>query len=394
MYGAFPYPSGGPTLRQATDARLLLSYVERGRPAGRPIQVLDAGCGRGAGLIGAAATQSDVDFLGVDVCREALLDAQREARRRGLANVRLAEIDLMTLAGLEVPDGGFDVILSSGVVHHLADPLVGLSRLAGVLAPHGVLSLMVYGRHGRESLYRVVRALDALVPRSLELRERLHWGRELVRAVEGGPIASGPWSDLTGIDDVEFVDRYLNVNETSYDVPALFELLERAGLWFLRWAEPNDWRLETILPPGPLLDRARTLAPQQQFELVDALAWRPAFELVVAKRGAEPRSPFDPAVHEPLAWSPEATLRSERRNLRGSQRVESLFLQVRRGEPVPLRGALAQTALAIEHQHEAFALSDLAVELASRGIDRAQAQAAIAELVQLEALYRPHLADV
>ena len=62
---------------------------------------------------------------------------------------------------LDGPAGGFDVILSSGVVHHLVDPLAGLQRLREHLAPHGVLSLMVYGRHGRESLYRVVQGLSA-----------------------------------------------------------------------------------------------------------------------------------------------------------------------------------------------------------------------------------------
>lgn len=395
MYSAFPYPAGGPTLRQGTDARLLLSYVERSRQAGRAIHVLDAGCGRGVGLIGAASTQPDVEFLGVDLCREALRDADREVQRRGLANVRLAELDLMTLAGLEVPVGGFEVILSSGVVHHLVDPLAGLTRLADVLAPHGVLSLMVYGRHGRESLYRVVRAIDALAPRGLPLRERLKWGRELVASTDSPAFASGPWNDLRDVSEVEFVDRYLNVNETSYDVPALFTLLERAGLEFVRWTEPRDWRLDELLPAGALLERARSLSPRAQFELVDALTWRPALELVVCKRGNTARAPFAGAERDALAWNPEATLRVERRNLRGAQRTESLALQIRRREPAQLTsGPLAQAVLAVEQQQDAFALADLVEALRERGISAAAAREAAFELVRLEALYRPHLADV
>ena len=40
------------------------------------------------------------------------------------------------------------------------------------------------------------------------------------------------------IHDNEFVDRYLNVNETSYDVASLFNLLDRQDFKFLRWVEP------------------------------------------------------------------------------------------------------------------------------------------------------------
>jgi hypothetical protein len=50
-----------------------------------------------------------------------------------------------------------------------------------VLAPHGLISLMVYGTHGREPLYRMVRALDLLVPRDRPIPERLAAARRLVR---------------------------------------------------------------------------------------------------------------------------------------------------------------------------------------------------------------------
>ncbi|MCC6407886.1 MAG: class I SAM-dependent methyltransferase [Planctomycetes bacterium] len=400
MYSAFPYPAGAPTFRQATDARLLLSYGERGRPAGRPLTVLDAGCGRGVGLIGAAALQPDVDFLGIDLCGPALEHARAEVARRGLANVRLAEVDLMTLAGLDVPPGGFDVVLSSGVVHHLADPEVGLRRLANVLAPHGVLSLMVYGRRGRESLHRLVRAIDAVAPRELPLEERLRVGRALVAGVESAPLMHGPWSDQRTIGDVEFVDRYLNVHETSYDVPGLFALCERAGLEFLRWAEPADWDAESLVPAGPLRERIARLPAARRFALVDELAWRPSLELVLALPGNAPRAPLDANARddEPLAWNPEASLRIERRNLRDRERVESLALQVRRREPLKLEnGPLAQALLALEHQREPVRLGAVVRALGERSLAapmaRATARAAALELLRLEALYRPHLAD-
>jgi len=75
LYESFPYPSGTPTIRLGFDARYLLSLSERCRPKGGTIRVLDAGCGRALGLIGAANLQPDIDFLGIDLNRVAL--AQR-----------------------------------------------------------------------------------------------------------------------------------------------------------------------------------------------------------------------------------------------------------------------------------------------------------------------------
>src|SRR5258708_2151663 len=118
MYEQFPYPAGAPMLRQGSSVHLLLSLGKLAPPA-RRLRALDAGCGRGVGAIGHALTQPDVDLLAVDINRVGLADAEAQAKHRGIKNVRFREIDLMTLEGLEVPDGGFDVVYSSGVIHHL-----------------------------------------------------------------------------------------------------------------------------------------------------------------------------------------------------------------------------------------------------------------------------------
>lgn len=397
MYTHFPYPAGAPVLRQGTDPRLLLSHSRRGRAAGAPIRVLDAGCGRGVGLIGSAALSPDVEFLGVDLCSRSLDDARAQAQERGLGNLRFQELDLMSLAGLDAPPGGFDVILSSGVVHHMADPGAGLTRLREQLAPHGVLSLMVYGRHGRESLYRVVRAIDALVPRSAPLAERLAIGRELVGSLESPAFMAGPWSDQRAIDDAEFVDRYLNVHETSYDVPGVLALLEAAGLEFLRWSEPADWDVATLLPAGPLRERALALAPRDQWQLIDSLFWRPGLELLACHVGKGGRAAFDAqrAQEEALCLSPEVTLHFERRNLRGMQRNEALSVRVRRREPFAVgAGPLAQALLLLEDQVEPFLYAEFVRALGERGVAEPAAREVVVELLRREVLYRPHLADL
>lgn len=391
MYEQFPYPAGVPELRVASDARLLMSYVGLTRTHKRPLRALDAGCGRGLDAMGLATLQPDVQLTAIDINRVALEEARREASRRGLKNLTFREVDLMTLEGLEVPDGGFDVIYSSGVLHHLSDPARGLELLRDALAPHGVIVLMVYGRHGREGLYRMVRALDAIVPRTFPLAERLMVGRALAASGAGEATRTGSWSDAAAISDVEFVDRYLNVNETSYDVDSLWSLLDGASLQFLRWCSPDEWNVARVLPAGPLRDLALARSPRDQHRLIEQLCWRPRLELIVGHQGNGPRAPIARADFESttLAVSPEVAFDVRTRALRGSLRTESVSYRSGAGSPVALDGALAIAALLLREQTEDFKGANLIAELTRSGLPRGAALDAIGELLARGIVYAP-----
>lgn len=394
MYEEFPYPSAGaPEQRVGWNVDLLLTYGERvpPKPTG-PRVVLDAGCGRGAGLLGAAALQPHVMFVGADINRVALAEARAAAKERRIDNVLFQEVDLNTLEGLEVPSGGFDAVFSSGVVHHMPDPAKGLGLLAGVLAPHGMLQLMVYGRRGREPLYRMVRAMDRLLPRTFPVRDRLLVARELTRSL--GPttdaVSCGPWGDLRDLDDVELVDRYLNVSEQSYDIPELFSLLDAAKLEFVRWTEPREWDLGAIVADGPVMELAARLGERERYALVDELAWRPRFELVAGAPGnaARPRVTSEELVKATIAVSPEVSFSTEVRNVSGGQRVESIAVRIRRGAPVRYeKGLLASALVFLKDTSVPFQGSELLFLLGKNGIPLPSAQELVLHLIDAEILY-------
>ncbi len=394
MYEQFPYPAAaGAELRMAFDVRLLLGYGRKAPPAGRGLNALDAGCGKAIGLLGAASVQPDVQFVGIDLNRVALAQATAEAKRLGLANVRFQEVDLMTLDGLEIPPGGFDVIYSSGVVHHLASPADGLRCLANALAPHGVMAFMVYGRRGREPVHRLAEAVDLLIGRDRPLPERLEVLRGLVRQGGSETVEVGPFRDLAHTDEVELVDRYLNVNENSYDVPGVFSLLQQTGLRFLRWTEPFDWAVETLIPPGPVLERALALPALAQFELVDRLRFRHRLELIIAHGDNGPRpSPTAATLDRAmLAVNPQVTLQVETRNLHAAQRIESLTYRLRAQPLIPVKtGALANAMLLLRGQLDPFSGEWLTASLQRSGLSKDQAVQTALELLAREILYSPH----
>ena len=389
MYEQYAYPSGVPQIRVASDVRVILSHGRIKRPQGKPLVVLDAGCGRAVGLVAAATLQPDVRFVGVDMSRTSLADARAQVEQRGLSNVELHEIDLMTLDGLDVPDGGYDVIVSSGVVHHMSEPVTGLKKLREVLAPHGIISLMLYGKHGREPLQRLVRALDVIAPRALPLDKRLAVGRAVATGhPEDGPLLQGPWTDLMRTSDVEFVDRYLNVNESSYSVDELWSLVEDAGLSFLSWCDPRAWSAAEQLAPQ-LRQLAEGLSARDQYRLVEQIAWRQRLELYVCHSDNGPR-PF-PAAEEllqtRLAINPEVTFETKTRALRGSTRIEAIACRVAVDEPMQLAGTAAMVALLIKDLTGSFGGQDVAKELVGLGADAGEAVATMLEMLRARVLY-------
>lgn len=390
MYEQFPYPSGPVVNRVGSDAELVLSYGSRERERRGPLHVLDAGCGRARGLLGAATLQPRVRWLGIDIVGAALADARREAAGRGLENVAFAEVDLMTLDGLEVPAGGFDVIHSSGVLHHLTDPAAGLARLREVLAPHGVINLMVYGRHGRETLQRLAAAVADLFPDATPLAARLPVARQAAAVARDQVLAGSRFADTADVDDVEFVDRLLNVNETSYDVPSLLALLESQGLHLLRWSEPADWDPERQLPAGPLRQQVMQLPPRRQWSFLEVLRRPAGLELMVGHADNPPRPPLTAAEVPGARWRfhPEVVVNTGVRQTPGEARTESLTYTLRTREPVTLAaGAAAAAVLHLCRQPGARPGKQVLRELQGLGLARDDATAMVLELARHELLF-------
>jgi len=104
---------------------------------GRPLQVLNFGCGVGSSEPFLAREFPQAEIRSIDVSRESLAAARESCR--GLPNVTFSEFD-----GKTVPfPGPFDIILVAGVLHHIApaDRPVVVRELRRVLAKDGFLFL-------------------------------------------------------------------------------------------------------------------------------------------------------------------------------------------------------------------------------------------------------------
>lgn len=239
-------------------------------PEGRDLsglRILVAGCGTNQAAYNAMA-HPRAEVLGIDLSRPSLEHSQYLKDKHGLGNLQLRQMSLLQVAEL---GQRFDYIACTGVLHHLADPAAGLRALASVLAPDGMLNLMVYGQHARAGVYLLQEAF-----------RRLGCGQdgEDVALVRATLASMDPKHSihayLSGAKDLHYdagiVDTFLHPQDRAYTVPQVMDFLQENGLAFWSWADCLFYNpLATIPVTHPLQSRLAQLPELERWSIVELL---------------------------------------------------------------------------------------------------------------------------
>lgn len=132
---------------QADPSLFGASFWPEGRSA-KDLDILVAGCGSNQAAV-IAFNNPGCRVLGVDLSETSLGHERYLRERHKLTGLELAQGDLRDIGKL---GRSFDLIISSGVLHHMAEPGEGLSALREVLRPQGAMALMVYAAVGRSGI--------------------------------------------------------------------------------------------------------------------------------------------------------------------------------------------------------------------------------------------------
>ena len=193
-------------------------------PAGGEIDVLIAGCGTGQQAIVSARRLSGARLLAVDLSLSSLCYAKRMSRAFGLSNIEYAQADVLELASI---GRTFDVIETSGVLHHLADPFAGWRVLLSLLRPGGFMHVGLYSKVAREPI-RAARAYLAGKGAVATASDIRRWRQELL----GTPMRSvAGYADFFSTSECR--DLLFHVQEHSLTIPEIEAFLRTQNLHFI-----------------------------------------------------------------------------------------------------------------------------------------------------------------
>lgn len=194
------------------------------------LEILIAGCGTWQAAK-YALTHPDARVTGIDVSPTSLDHTEQLRRKYHLTNLETAQRSIEEAGGLA---RRYDLIVCTGVLHHLENPDIGLRALRSALKPEGRIYLMVYATYGRSGVYMLQDYC-----RRLGIGTSIDEINDLVAVVQAlpqhHPLRSllGTSRDFQNRDAI--ADALLNPRDRSYSVPQLLDAVTANGLSFARW---------------------------------------------------------------------------------------------------------------------------------------------------------------
>jgi ubiquinone/menaquinone biosynthesis C-methylase UbiE len=204
---------------------------------GSDVDVLIAGCGTGQHSIIFAQSFPGARILAVDLSMTSLCYAKQKTQAMGIDNIEYAQADILEL-GL---DKRFDIISSSGVLHHLADPEKGWRTLLRLLQPDGCMHVGLYSERAHRNLIFAQRWLSerGFTP-SVESIRRAR--QELINAAATNASLGDVLTFVDFYSTSEFRDLFLPTQMHRYTIPKVQTFLDENNLEFLGFSIRSEIR--------------------------------------------------------------------------------------------------------------------------------------------------------
>ncbi|MGA0014425.1 MAG: class I SAM-dependent methyltransferase [Burkholderiaceae bacterium] len=242
------------------------------------LDILIAGCGTNQAAV-FAYTNPAARVVAIDVSAASLKHHHFLKEKYGLKNLELHRLPIEEVGSL---GHDYDLMVSTGVLHHMADPDAGMRALAGCLRPEGVAAIMLYARYGRigvEMLQGVFRDLQLAQDEP---------SLSVVKAGISALAQDHPLrSYLAVAPDLQFdaglVDTFLHGRDRSYTVADCLDLVNGAGLVFQDWFLKSSYE-PVVVASDPFLTAIAALPEQERWAAMERINHRNACHFFTACR--------------------------------------------------------------------------------------------------------------
>ena len=255
------------------------------------LDILVAGCGTNQAAV-FAHTNPQARVVAIDVSGPSLDHHRFLKDKYALKNL---ELHLLPIEEVGTLGRDFDLVVSTGVLHHMASPEAGMRALAARLRPDGVAAIMLYARYGRIG----VEIMQAIF-REIGLTQDEASLFTVKEAIALLPADHPVRSYLSFAPDLRFdaglVDTFLHGRDRSYTVDDCLDLVASAGLDFQGWFLKSSY--EPPSPPGGgFYEAVAALPDRQRWGVMERINTRNGCHFFTACRADRPRATYavDPA---------------------------------------------------------------------------------------------------
>lgn len=215
------------------DELMLQLQSENIKRVNTPI-ILVAGCGTGQHSIETASRFSNCHVTAVDLSLSSLAYAQRKSDELCFTNIKYLQADILHLDKIGMQ---FDIIESSGVLHHMDDPMAGLRVLVDLLKPGGLMNLGLYSELARRHIKEVRKEIAELSMGESEADLR-KYRQSLVQSRDEKHQKLTASSDFFSLSMMR--DLIFHVKEHHFNLPEIANCLNVLGLKFCGFENSNN----------------------------------------------------------------------------------------------------------------------------------------------------------
>jgi tetratricopeptide (TPR) repeat protein/2-polyprenyl-3-methyl-5-hydroxy-6-metoxy-1,4-benzoquinol methylase len=223
--------------------------------------ILVAGCGTGQHAVSCAGRFANSEVLAIDLSLSSLSYASRQSADLGVSNIQFVQADILDVALL---GRQFDVIESSGVLHHMADPMAGWRSLKACLKPGGLMKVALYSEVARTQVVAARQAIEASRLSSSRL-DVLRFRAEVLAS--SNPLFTDvvKWNDFFSTSELR--DLLFHTQEHRFSLPRISECLNLLELSFVGFEFPDEGLNRRFAASHPVRGARYNLDKWHEFEM-------------------------------------------------------------------------------------------------------------------------------